>query len=244
LYQTGKADESIKLLREFLASYPSSKRAAAVQMQIAEAYFNTTRFEEATKEYQALYRKYPQDENAALAMFNEGWSYYQLQQSTRMLESFRNLTQKFPASKVAADAQFAIGDFYYNKKSYDSALTAYTQFVSMFANDPRVEEAKGLIKDLSQVEAYKAYEAAMAFFEAKNWNVAIEELTKVAAKYPNTDIVYGCKSNIASAYEQLGERTKALALFEEMIKEWKDLEPARTAVFFAEMHKRWIEAGK
>jgi tetratricopeptide (TPR) repeat protein len=244
LYQTGKADTCIKLLREFLTTYPSSKRGAAAQMQIAEAYFNTTRFEEATKEYQLLYHKYPQDENAALAMFNEGWSYYQLQQQQRMLESFKNLVIKHPTTKVAADAQFAIGDFYYNRKSYDSALTAYKEFVSSFASDPRVEEAKGLIKDLSQVEAYKAYETAMEFFDAKNWSVAVEELTKVAVKYPNTEIVYGCKTNIASAYEQLGERKKALAVFDEIIKDWKDLEPARTAVFFAEMHKRWIEAGK
>jgi outer membrane protein assembly factor BamD (BamD/ComL family) len=123
-------------------------------------------------------------------------------------------------------------------------LTAYQQFVTSFTGDPRVEEARVLIKDLSQVEAYKAYEAAMEFFDAKNWAVAVEELTKVANKYPNTEIVYGCKTNIASAYEQLGERKKALAVFEEIIKEWKDLESARTAVFFAEMHKRWIEAGK
>jgi tetratricopeptide (TPR) repeat protein len=244
LYQTGKADTCIKLLREFLGAYPSSKRAGAAQMQIAEAYFNTTRFDEATKEYQQLYRKYPQDENAALAMFNEGWSYYQLHQQPRMLESFKNLVIKHPATKVAADAQFAIGDFYYNQKSYDSALTAYQQFVTLFSSDSRIEEAKTLIKDLSQVEAYKAYETAMAFFDSKNWSVAVEELTKVATKYPNTEIVYGCKTNIASAYEQLGERKKALAIFEEIIRDWKDLEPAKTAVFFAEMHKRWIDAGK
>jgi TolA-binding protein len=213
-------------------------------MQIGEAYFNTSRFEEAAREYQALHRKYPQDENAALAMFNEGWCYYQLQQEQQMLGTFKALIQKHPSAKVAADAQFTIGDYYYNKQAYDSALTAYKTFVTSFAGDPRFEEAKNLIKDLSQVEAYKAYETALAFFDAKNWKIAIEELTKVMVSYPTTDIVYGCKSNIASAYEQLGERKKALAVFDEIINEWKDLEAAKTAVFFAEMHKRWIEAGK
>ncbi|TSA24541.1 outer membrane protein assembly factor BamD [bacterium] len=244
LYQTGKADESIKDLHDFLNAYPASKRAAAAQMQIGEAYFNTSRFEEAAREYQLLNRKYPQDENAALAMFNEGWCYYQLQQEQRMLGAFKTLIQKHPSAKVAADAQFTIGDYYYNKQTYDSALTAYQTFVASFAGDPRFEEAKNLIKDLSQVEAYKAYETALAFFDAKNWKIAIEELTKVMVSYPTTDIVYGCKSNIASAYEQLGERKKALAVFDEIINEWKDLEAAKTAVFFAEMHKRWIEAGK
>ncbi len=244
LYHTGKADSSIQLLREFLAAYPASKRAADAQLQIGEAYFNTSRFEEAAKEYQILYRKFPQNDNAAMAMYNEGWCYYQLQQSKHMLETFRDLVQRHPSTRVAADAQFTVGDYYYNQKSYDSALVAYQDFVKIFPTEPRREEAKLLIKDLSQVEAYKAYEAAMAFFDAKNWKLAIEELAKVMAKYPDTEIVYGCKSNIASAYEQMGERKQALAVFDEIISEWKAVEAARTAVFFAEMHKRWIEAGK
>jgi len=244
LYHTGKADSSIQLLREFLTTYPASKRAADAQLQIGEAYFNTTRFEEAAKEYQILYKKFPQNENAALAMYNEGWCYYQLQQNKHMLETFGELVKKHPATRVAADAQFTMGDYYYNQKSYDSALVAYQDFARIFPSDSRLEEAKLLIKDLSQVEAYRAYEAAMAFFDAKNWKIAVEELTKVMEKYPNTEIVYGCKSNIASSYEQLGERKKALAVFDEIIAEWKDVEAARTAVFFAEMHKRWIEAGK
>ena len=33
-------------------------------------------------------------------------------------------------------------------------------------------------------------------------------------------------------------------VFDEIITEWKDVEAARPAVFFAELHKRWIEAGR
>lgn len=244
LYQTGQANEAIKAFKEFIATHPNSKRVPESQMQIGETYFNTSKFEDAIKEYQAVYRKYPQNDNAAHAMFNEGWCYYQLQQPGKMLETFRALVQQYPSSKIAAEAQFAIGDYHYNQKSYEAALGAYQAFVTLFPNESRVEEANQLIKDLSQVEAYKAYEAAMAFFDAKNWSLAITELTKVMEKYPSTDIVYGCKTNIASSYEQLGERKKALALFSEIVNDWKDVEAAKTAVFFAEMHKRWIEAGK
>jgi tetratricopeptide (TPR) repeat protein len=244
LYHMGKADEAIKECRAFLQSYPSSKHAPDAQLQIAEAYFNTNRFEEAIREYQALYRRFPQSELAPQAMYNEAWSYYQQQQNDKMLRTFAELIQRFPKSKLAADAQFTIGDYFYNQKSYDSALVAYQAFLEKFPDDARVAEAQTLIKDLNQVEAFREYEAAMAFFDAKNWKVAIEELTKVMNKYPDTEIMYGCKANIASAYEQLGERKKALALFEEIIAEGKDKEAARTAVFFAELHKRWIEAGK
>lgn len=243
-YQMGQADQSIESFRQFLRGFPSSKRAAEVQMQIGEAYYNTRRFEEAAKGYQLVYRRYGQNPNSAQAMFNEAWCYYQLQEPDNMLSTFRTLLERYPDTKLAADAQFTIGDYYYNQKNYPAALSAYEQFVAQFADDVRVEEANGLIKDLSQVEAYKEYEIAMAFFDAKNWKVAVEELAKVMAKYPSADVVYGCKANIASAYEQLGDRKKALAMFDEIIQEWKEIEAARPTVFFAQMHKRWIEAGR
>ncbi|MGB2869732.1 MAG: tetratricopeptide repeat protein [Bacteroidota bacterium] len=244
LYESGQAEESIKSLREFIKTFPQSDLCPEAQIQIGEAYFNTNRFAEAAREYQVVYRLYPSNENASLALFNEGWCYYQSTQIDNMFSVFRQLVTRYPKSKHAADAQFTIGDYYYNQKTYDSALLAYQTFLQLFSQDPRIEEAKSLIKDLSQVEAYKEYEAAMAFFEAKNWSQAVQELTRVMDKYPTTDVVYGCKANIASCYEQLGENKKAMTVFDEIIRDWKDLEIARPAVFFAELHKRWIEAGK
>lgn len=243
MYSSGKSDESAAEFRAFLRAYPNSKHAAEAQMQLGEVFFNTNRFADAVREYGLVYRRYPQSDLAPQAMFNEGWSYYQEEDHGKMLSTFRALIDRFPKSPVASDAAFTIGDYYYNQKSYDSALAAYTLFLEKFPDDGRAEEAKTLIQDLGQVEAYREYEAAMAFFDAKNWRVAIEELTKVMNKYPGSEIVYGCKTNIASSYEQLGERKKALELFEEVIRDWKGIEAARPAVFFAELHKRWIEGG-
>lgn len=243
-YQIGKADEAISGLREFIKAFPQSRRAVEAQYQIGEALFNTARFEEAAREYQAVARRFPQHELAATALLNEGWCYFQLQKFENMVTTFRGLVQRYPHTKAAADAQFTIGDYYYNQKQYNNALAAYQEFIDRFPTNTRVDEAKQLIQELGEVEAYREYEAALAYFEAKNWRLAIAELTKVMEKYPNTSIVYGCKTNIASAYEQLGERKKALELFEEIIRDWKEIEAAKPAVFFAEMHKRWIEAGK
>ena len=244
VYHTGQADESIRLLRRFLRQYPASNRAPEAQLQIAEAYFNTNRFDDAARDYQVVYQQYSNNENAPLAMLNEGWSFFQAGKPDRMIELFRKLAEKYPQAPVAADAAFSIGDYYYNNKVYDSALVAYTYFADRFADNARVEEARGLIHELGQVEAYREYEAAMAYFDAKNWRIAAEELTKVMEKYPETDVVYGCKANVASSYAQLGDRQRALQMFNEIIEQWKDVEPAKPAVFFAELHKRWIEAGK
>lgn len=244
LYSSGQADLAIERLRSFVAQHDTSERVPEALLQIGEAYFNTNRFAESAAAYARVYTRYPKNDNAPLAMLNEGWSFYQAGQPEKMIATFDRLVEMYPGSPLAADAAFSVGDYFYNNKSYDSALVAYTRFVERFPDNPRAEEAKQLIHELGQVEAYKAYEKAMEFFDAKNWKIAIEELTKVMEKFPETDVVYGCKANIASAHAQLGERRRALQMFDEIIVEWKDIEAARPAVFFAELHKRWIEAGR
>jgi len=244
LYQIGKADESIATYRAFLRKFPSSKRVAEARLQIGEAYFNTSRFAEATAEYQAVYAAAPESEYASVAMYNEAWSYFQLEQHDRMVRTFRTLLERYPSSPKAPDALFSIGDYYYNAKSYDSALVAYRMFWDAYPDDPRHPDTKTLIRDLSLVEAYNAYEKAMAYFEAKNWKQAIVELTSVMENYADTEVAYACKANIASSYEQLGESETALRLFNEIITEWSTVEDARSAVFFAELHRKWLSAGK
>jgi outer membrane protein assembly factor BamD len=244
LYSSGQADRAIEQLRSFVAKHDTSDRVPEALLQIGEAYFNTNRFAESAESYARVYQRYPKNDNAPLAMLNEGWSYFQAGEPKKMIEVFDRLAVRYPESPLAADAAFSVGDYFYNNKSYDSALVAYQQFVDRFPEHARTDEAKQLIRELGQVEAYKAYEAAMEFFDAKNWKVAIEELTKVMEKFPQTDVVYGCKANIASAHAQLGQRSRALKMFDEIITEWKDIEAARPAVFFSELHKRWIEAGR
>ncbi len=244
LYSTGQADKSIDALQSFIARFDTSDRVPEAYLQIGEAYFNTNRFAQAAEAYASVYLKYPKNDNAPLAMLNEGWSYFQAGQPDRMLEIFDRLAQRFPESPLAADASFSAGDYFYNNKSYDSALVAYQTFVMRFPENARVEEARQLIHELGQVEAYRQYERAMEFFDAKNWDVAADELKKIMEKYPDTDVVYGCKANIASALAQSGQRQAALRMFTEIIEQWQDIEAARPAVFFAELHKRWIESGR
>ncbi|MBW7887300.1 MAG: tetratricopeptide repeat protein [Bacteroidetes bacterium] len=81
-------------------------------------------------------------------------------------------------------------------------------------------------------------------FDAEQFKEAIPLLENVIKKYPDADVRYACEANIASAYEELGQRKKALEMFTEIIKKYSEKPEAQMVVFFAEQHKRWIESGK
>jgi tetratricopeptide (TPR) repeat protein len=244
LTHSGKTEEGIASLQKYMIQYPSSSRLADAQYEIAETYYNTNRFEEAAREYARTARLFPKSDFAVSSLYNQGWCYYRMTDTLKMVSAFRQLVDVYPESKEASDAQFSIGDFYYNAQSYDSARIAYQKILDKYPAYARVEEAKELVRELSQITSYREYEAGMRSFDDKDYATAITKLESVVHKYPDADVVSACEVNIASAYEQIGERERALKLFEEIINKYSPVSTAQTIVFFAELHRRWIESGR
>jgi tetratricopeptide (TPR) repeat protein len=244
LILSGKSDQGIASLRSYIKKYSASSRAAEAQYQIAEAYYNSNRFESAIPEYERTAKEFPQSEFAVSALYNKGWCYYRSGDTLQMVETFKRFVAVYPKSTQAPDAQFSIGDYYYNTQQYEKAKDAYQVIVDQYPDYSRYEEAKGLVHELAQINSYKDYERAMQTFDAKNYSKAIQELEAVLKKYPDADVHFACEANIASAYSQLGEKAKALALFNGIITKYADTQAAQEVIFFAELHKQWIESGK
>jgi tol-pal system protein YbgF len=241
-FKMTKFDEALKSFNKFYQAYPNHKMAPEALFQIAECQFNLQKFDEAEKSYQIVYKKYPKSEFAANAMLNEGWAYYQQQKLEKMVEVFKSLVSKFHDSPYAGDALFSIGDYYYNKKDYNNAITQYEQMVKDFPQHPRIEEAKSLLHELAQINSYLEYEKAIEVFDSRDYAKSILELNRLIEKYPDADIVIGCKLNIASAYEQMGNYQKALTVFEEVFTKSENDPMLSNAAIFAKQHIQYLKS--
>jgi tetratricopeptide (TPR) repeat protein len=82
----------------------------------------------------------------------------------------------------------------------------------------------------------------MQLFDAKNYASAIGDLERVLTKFPGTDIALGCRANIASGYEQIGQLKRAKELFQKIVDEYRDSTEAYDVTIFAQQHVRWIES--
>jgi tol-pal system protein YbgF len=242
--QLGYWDKAISHFRRFVREFPRDDLTPEAYFNIGEAFYNTGKYEDAIREYRNVYRIFPSSELAPLALYSEGWCYYELQKPEQMVEIFKQVVKRYPKSEHAPIALFTIGDYYYNSKDYQKAQQAYEEFISMYPNHEKVEEARQLIKDLKLINIYAEYQEAMKYFDNKDYRKAIEELTKIWQKYPDSDIVVGCRVNIAAAYEQLGDWRRAAKMYEEIIRDYANSndDNARSAVIFAKEHLEWIKS--
>lgn len=239
-YKMGEWDNSVNAFREFIKSYPDDELTAEAQFNISESHYNSSKFAEAVKEYQQVYTRYPKSNFASSAYYNEAWCYYQMKQMDNMIVPLQKLIDLYPAHELVPEAQFTIGDYYYNKKDYSKALVEYKTFIDKFPDHYKTEEARSFIKELSQIDAFKEYQTAIISFDKKDYKKAITELGNVVSNYPDTEIAMACEANIASAYEQRGDKKKAIDLYKKIIEKYKNVPSGAGVVYFSEQHLEWL----
>jgi tetratricopeptide (TPR) repeat protein len=243
-FESGSWMQSFNSFKQFVSAYPQDPLAAESQYFGAEALFNGKEYSRAINEYRIVYSNYPGSDFAPQALYNEAWCYFELQQAEKMVDAFKRLAQRFPNSSYAGDGLFTIGDYYYNLKDYQNAADAYTELITRFPNYSKVEEAKNLVYDLSQINSYLEYEKAMKLFDNRDYENAIVELKKLYEKYPEASIIVGCQVNIAASYEMLEEYREAAKWYKQIINRYENSrdDNERSAVIFAKEHLEWIES--
>jgi len=239
-YKLGDWEQSIESFRNYIKEYPEDEFAAESQFNIGEAYYNLSRFGDAAAEYRIVQTKYPKSDFAPAALYNEAWAYYQMKEIDKMIIPLQRLINEYPDNHLVPEAQFTIGDYYYNKKEYVKALIEYKNFIDRFPDHYKTEEAKSFIKELSQIDAFKEYQKAIVRFDKKDYNGAIADLQKVVDSYPDTEVAMACEANIASAYEQLGNKNKAVELYRSIISKYKDHPAGSGVVYFSQQHLEWL----
>lgn len=242
-FNLGKWPEAIAAFRTFVEKYPNDEFSAESQYNVAESFYNQGEFLSSIKEYEKLSNTYTKSEFAPASLYNQAWAYYQLKDIDKMIPPLQKLINTFPDDKLVPEAQFTIGDYYYNKKEYTRALLEYRHFVERFPDHFKVNEARSFIKELSQIDAFKEYQKAIVTFDKKDYKKAIAELESIVQKYPDSEVSLACEANIASAYEQMNDKKKALELFKKIVEKHKDNPNAAGVVYFAQQHIEWIEEG-
>jgi tetratricopeptide (TPR) repeat protein len=242
-YESGNWLQAYNSFKEYAASYPQDPLAAECQYYAAEAMFNLKDYNRAISEYRSAYQRFPSSIIAAQSLYNEGWAYFELQQPEKMIDAFKRLASRYPTSPFAGDGLFTIGDYYYNLKDYLQAADAYNELIDKFPSYSKIEEAKILVYDLSQINSYLEYEEAMKFFDSRQYERAIQELQRLLEKYPDASIAIGCQVNIAASYEMLEKYRDAAKWYRQIIDLYSGSrdDNERSAVIFAREHLEWIE---
>ncbi|MFH1834434.1 MAG: tetratricopeptide repeat protein, partial [bacterium] len=220
--------------------FPQSEVASEALFQQGETLFHLARHRDAAAAYRGVLDTYPDSEFADNAMYSLGWGSFELGETGQALDYFRVLLERFPASEFAPAAQFTLGDHHFNEKNYEEASRAYGLVVEQYPESEMAADARDLLTELQEIQAYLKYEAAMSLFDAGDYGMAAASLREVIESYPQTPSVAGAMANLGMSYEFIHKWREAAGVYRELVDNYADQPESAPAVAFAKEHMTWI----
>ncbi|MGA1863551.1 MAG: tol-pal system protein YbgF [bacterium] len=105
LIRTGKIDNAIPLLQQYVEIYPRTELADNAQYWLGECYYKKRDFQNAINGFKKVLDDYPSGNKIPAALLKLGYSYYELRQITQALESLQRIINQYPNDPVYSLAQ-------------------------------------------------------------------------------------------------------------------------------------------
>jgi tol-pal system protein YbgF len=105
LIRSGKTDNAIPLLQQYIEIYPRTELADNAQYWLGECYYKKRDFQNAINGFKKVLDDYPSGNKIPAALLKLGYSYYELRQITQALESLQRIINQYPNDPVYSLAQ-------------------------------------------------------------------------------------------------------------------------------------------
>lgn len=204
LVRSGRVDEGIRVLQDFVRANLSDPMAATVQLELAESLFERSMFDKAAEEFQHYLEAFSSAEGQARALMGKGWSLWGLGRYAESASAFDKAysllaepREKMQALVKAADALFA-------NKQYTLANEKYRQAVSEFPGGALALQAR-----------FQAAECLARLGEADKAEQEFREIVLVDLKNP---LAEQAGLRVAVLKEEQGKWEQAVDIYTQVIR--------------------------
>ncbi|MBI4661058.1 MAG: outer membrane protein assembly factor BamD [Verrucomicrobia bacterium] len=227
----GKDEKAFKEYQKVLEKYPKIPNYDEIlqrQFQIANRYLAGQWFklwgyipffsnmQKTSEMFEKVIRNGPFSGVAAQAQMNIGAAREKQSDFPLAVKAYEKAADKYHDQKnVAADALFKAGLAYrkqakaaeYDQSVAGHAISTFTDFVTLFPNEPRVSEAQKIIQELKTEQARGSVEIARFYEKKKQWQGAKVYYNEAVNKDPNSPYAEHAKRRIEEINRRTAQRT-------------------------------------
>ncbi|MBW7888416.1 MAG: outer membrane protein assembly factor BamD [Bacteroidetes bacterium] len=196
LYNNDDYLEAIEAFKLIIIQYPGSEFADKAQYYLAECRFKRGEFILAASEYDNLVRLMPSSPFAPLARYKKALSFYELspraqldQKYTKLaIDEFQNFIEFYPKDTLVQDAEtklselsdkiakkvFENGLLYYRLEYYRAAIKYFDDLIEQYHDSQYTDDGY--------------FWKAKCQYERRDYTAALNTLSIVEEKYPQTDL--------------------------------------------------------
>lgn len=227
----GKDEKAFKAYQALLEKYPKSVNYEEVlqrQYEIANRYLDGKRFrlwgyiplfpsmEKTSEMYEKVIKNGPYSEVAPQAQLNIGAARVKQSNYPQAVKAYEKAADVYHEQQtVAADALFKAAEAYnkqaktaeYDQSVAGKAIGAYSDFIALYPEDPRVKEAQEAIDSLRAEQARGALKIAQFYESKKRWDGALVYYNEVLVVDPNSTYSEDAKKRIDAIKQANAKRS-------------------------------------
>lgn len=187
-------------------------------------------YEPAILEFQNFILQYSGSAYNDDAQYYLAMTYFKRGQYLLSAYEFSKLIRNIPASPFVPESQYMLAESYYKLSPPYQLDQTYTKksieefqaFVDFFPANPKVEEAEGKIKELTEKLAQKDYQSALIYEKMEYDRAAIKYYGGVAETYHDTKYAPLALYNRINIEVRKGMKNEALADINLYLSRYKD----------------------
>ena len=253
-FQAGRWGEAIRILSEIIKAYPKSPHLERAHFLLAKSYDHmfkkniSEHFLEVNRHYQDAISRFPDSVFVPDAMVSIGNCYFKVKNYYEALAYFSLVCENYKAYAAAPEALFEQGRVLALTKKSQEAIRSFQQVERLypetpFANTAKIERAKALfymnnfkrslrvLDEIMTTEPNKVYEdpdillySGYNYYELGRLRKARDLLCKVLNYFPDIESNHLILTRIADTYREQGMESKALELYNMVIRRHPDSE--------------------
>ena len=235
-YTLGQHVRAAAVFEELEKRFPAHPDGQEAAYLAGDNYYLLEDFERAALAYQRVLVG-PRRAEAMLAL---AWCHLHREDLAAMEETLELIQELFPKSVLAPRAAMMIADHHYNRGDYERARQAYKALIRRHPQSPEAGRSSQMLVDLSDLEADRLYQEAMATFDRGDYEAARVQLETVVQRFPGTLSAMAARCNIGVCYEKTGQWRRAVAVYDSLLQMEKVDPQYNAMVRFAREHRDWI----
>lgn len=239
-YNQGDLEHAEQLLNDAARYGYNAKYKALTAFWQGEILYSRGEYSKAIDKYAMYLKLSPESETEnAMARYNTAYGYFNMGNWAQAQKWFEDFLARYRASDIyKADAYNRLGDTFHSQRSYWQAIESYDKSAAIGTElkyysayqralmlglvdrvQRKIESLEAIIKDGRGDWVDDAmYELGRTYMIQGDYKSCVNTLKKFVKAYPESERYSEALSNIALAYQNMGENGQALAYYKEIIR--------------------------
>lgn len=233
--ESGDERAAVKYFSRLVEEYPQSPLVDEASYFVGQKHYADQRWRDAASQFRLTVDATDDEDLSEKAYYRLGWSLLKMDDFRAAEKAFAEMAEQHPNGPLAFDARTMVAECRFKRGDFQAALEGYTLARNQIRQS---DDTSKSVRDAAdrQVRELVFLHGGQSATQEQQWKEAIGWFDELRERFPTSKYLPQVFYETGYAYQQQGDRTKALKFFAEVAENYRNEVAARARFMMGEIH--------